>query len=59
MSDVLQRAKELQRRTATETWLWIELELLQALIAEIERLELVIAANGHRPRLVKEERQHD
>lgn len=56
MSDALQRAKDVQHKVACETSVWIRLELLQAMIAEIERLELVIAAGERRPRLVKEER---
>lgn len=35
----LERAKDLQQKVASETACWVRLDLLEALIAEIERLE--------------------
>jgi len=45
MSTVLERAKAVQLDTANQTSIWIRLRLLQELIAEIERLELLVRAD--------------
>lgn len=42
MSDVLDRAKEVQGKVAGETNVWMKLSFLQELIEEIERLEAAL-----------------
>lgn len=55
MNELLSRAKRIQRDQAECTNLWVKLSFLQDLIAEIERLELVIAAHSRGgPRELKE-----
>lgn len=51
MSAILDRAKAIQAKTATETQIWIRLDLLEGLIREIEVLQLEVlrlAANDPR-----------
>lgn len=47
MNNILERAKALQRGAADTTNVWVKLSMLQDLIAEIERLELIIHAGGN------------
>jgi hypothetical protein len=55
MSTVLERAKAVQLDTANQTSIWIRLRLLQELIAEIERLELLVRMEPkERLRLLKQ-----
>lgn len=59
MTNILDRAREVQRKVAGDTNVWIKLAFLQDMIAEIERLE------GVRPPLrviadkLKERTDHD
>ena len=59
MSDVLNRARLIQQKTAAETSVWIRLDLLEGLIAEIERLQHKVDAlsqehPAHKLRTVKD-----
>ena len=59
MSDVLTRAKLIQQKASAETTVWIKLDLLEGLIAEIEalqhRVEVLSAEHpAHKLRPVRE-----